>query len=775
MREVRKLEKGWKFCLTELGTEVMPDLEYVGWQDVLVPHDWAIYGEFSPQNDPQPLESSVLDFHENMIQIGRTGGLPIKGTGWYVLELFLPDTYCDYALEFDGIMNHGEVYINGEKAGYRPYGYSSFTVNMVPYMKKNEVNRVVVKVNSLDKTSRWYPGAGIFRPVRLVMNSESYVAYNGIWLRPEYCPESQTAELMIQCDLKGNGIAEHTIFLANGIAIAACSGIKTRAILESVQVWDVDSPVLYTLMTEVLFDNRVVDRVFTRFGVRKAVFDRETGFTLNGKPMKLNGVCLHHDSGMLGAAYNKDAVYRKLSTLKEMGCNALRTTHNPPCPETLDLCDQLGIMVLEEVFDVWHTPKALNDYANEFAEWAETDLTDMIRRDRNHPCIILYSIGNEIPDQMQPEGRNTCRWLTSICHREDDSRPVTCGFNRPKEAIENGLTEEVDIVGLNYSPTEYHNYHKMYPHWTLVATETCSSVSSRGEYYLPAKMEIPPVKHDNLQVNSYDYSAVACAYIADVEFDAQNEAPFIAGQFVWTGYDYLGEPTPYREEWPSRSSYFGILDLAGLKKDRYYAYAANWSEKPVLHLFPHWNWEPGQLVDVHCYTNLERISLYLNGREIRKQSRKNHRIVFEKIPFEPGRLRAVGYCTIDGKEQEICEDIIHTSGAPYAIMLNCDKREVLANGKALAFIEVSIVDEKGVLCPDANNCIYFSVEGEGAYVASDAGDATSTRVFSKPYCEAFHGKLVCAVQAKEQPGNILVHINAEGLKGNSLVIRVEEG
>lgn len=774
MREIKKLEKNWRFCLTSLGTRELPSLEDNNWENVTVPHDWAIYKEFSPENDPQPLENSVLDYHEGMIQIGRTGGLPIIGTGWYILDLFLPEGYDYYALEFDGIMNHGEVYVNGCLAGSRPYGYSSFCVEIASFIQKNANNRIVVKVNSLDKTSRWYPGAGIFRPVRLVMCEKEHVVYNGVWVSPDYNLNSNTACIDIRCNLSGGGSAVHSIYSPDGRLLTQCEGTHAKAQLEQVRRWDVDTPELYTLRTEVWKDGRITDRVFTRFGIRKAVFHCETGFSLNGCQLKIQGVCMHHDAGMLGAAYNREAVIRRLRTLKEMGCNAIRTTHNPPCPETLDLCDELGILVLEEAFDVWHTPKALNDYANEFTEWAETDLVDMIRRDRNHPCIILYSIGNEIPDQIYAEGRDTCRWLTAICHGEDPTRPVTCGFNRPRAAVENGLTEEVDVVGLNYSPGQYESYHREHPNWIMIATETCSSVSSRGEYHLPAEIEVPPVKHENLQVNSFDYSAVACAYIPDVEFEAQRNAPFIAGQFVWTGYDYLGEPTPYREEWPSRSSYFGILDLAGLKKDRYYAYAANWSSKPIVHLFPHWNWTEGELVDIHCYTNLPRVCLYLNGKEIKKQERMGHRIIFRQIPFIAGELRAVGYKTIHGMEQAVCEDSIHTSGCPYAIKLYCDTRKILGNNRALAFVEAHIVDKEGYLCPLAEHRIRLHVEGQGEYVASDAGDATSTRRFNEPYCEAFHGKLVCAIRAGEAAGNIVVRAEGDGLRPDELLIQVTE-
>ena len=770
MREIRELKEGWQFCLTALGTEKLPDESNPAWEDVTVPHDWAVYRPFSPDNDPQPLENSVLDYHENVIQIGRTGGLPITGTGWYRLKLDLPEKYEHYAVEFDGIMNHAEVYVNGIKAAYRPYGYSSFSVDITPFINRDAENNMIVKVNSLDKTSRWYPGAGLYRPVRLVMCGESYVAYQGIWVNPEYHMEDGSAAVHITCSVVGKGKAVHTIFDAEGRAIAGCEGKNAEVFLESAEVWDVDSPKLYTLMTEVFVGETCTDKLFTRFGIRKAVFDRDAGFFLNGKQRKIQGVCMHHDCGMFGAAYQKDVIQRRLTALREMGCNALRTTHNPPCPATLDLCDELGIMVLDEAFDEWKIPKAVNGYANEFEEWAERDLTDMIHRDRNHPCVILYSIGNEIPDQTLPQGRDICRKLTSICHREDPTRPVTCGFNRPDAAVKNGLTEEVDIVGLNYSAREYQRYRKEHPDWTMIATETVSAVSSRGEYYLPAEVEMPVVKRDNLQVNSFDYSAVACAYIPDIEFEAQRKAPFIAGEFVWTGYDYLGEPTPYREEWPSRSSYFGIFDLAGMKKDRYYAYAAEWGNKPVLHLLPHWNWQAGEPVDVHCYTNLDRVKLYINGVEAGGGRLKNyHRIVFEKIPFTPGQLRAAGYTVNNGIEQLVCEDIIYTAEEPTSIRMR-QEPETSHAWNEICFIEAHIVDQKGNICPNADHRVSISVEGAGEYIASDAGDATCTRIFSEPYCDAFHGKFVIAIRRKGDNGNMIVTLSSPGLREEKMII-----
>lgn len=631
---------------------------------------------------------------------------------------------------------------------------------------------MIVKVNSMDKTSRWYPGAGLYRPVRLIACQENHFTYSSIWAKAKYDLLRKTAKLDISCTVNGNGEISHTVFAPDGTFVKTVEGKNASTELDSPVEWSTEDPKLYTLMSELTVNGEIVDRVFTRFGVRTAAFDKNAGFFLNGRLMKIQGVCMHHDLGMLGVAYREDVVRKRFETLKEMGCNALRTTHNPPCPTTLDICDELGILVLDEAFDEWLTPKAVNGYANEFPVWAERDLVDMIRRDRNHPSVILYSIGNEIPDQTAPEGGKICKWLVDICHREDETRPVTCGINRIETAKKNGLTDVLDVIGLNYLAQDYERLHKENPNWIMIGTEVMSAVSSRCEYYLPAQIEMPVVKRENLHVNSFDYSAVACAYIPDIEFEAQRNAPFVAGQFVWTGYDYLGEPTPYRSEWPSRSSYFGIIDLAGLKKDRYYAFAAEWTKKPVLHLFPHWNWEEGQLVDVHCYTNLDHVYLYVNGKEHEIQERKNHRIIFKDVVFEPGEIRAKGYGKDSSGKEIVIEDVRYTAGEPSQLRIICDETVLTAGSEKVCFAEVHVLDQYGHICPNADNRIDIQVEGAGEYIASDAGDQTSLRSFNLPYCEAFHGKIVLTLKPGVKSGKALIKVSAKGLKADAFMLDV---
>lgn len=769
MKKIEDLKKEWLFCNTPLGTEELPDESVSAWEKVTVPHDWSIYGEFSPDNDPQPLENSVMDYHEGMIQIGRTGGLPFIGTGWYKHYIYASSDYDRFYLEFDGIMNHAEVYVNGIKAASRPFGYSSFSVDISDAVKMDSENLVVVKVNSMPATSRWYPGAGIYRPARFVSAHKEHIAYCGVWTGTSYNPGDNFAELRISIDAK-YGEAVSTVYSPEGEEIAKLEGKKLSYQIDSPVLWSIDSPKLYSLETVLYCGNEKRDIKITKFGFRNASFDAENGFSLNGEKLKLQGVCLHHDFGMLGTGYRKDVMRKRLMSLKEVGCNAIRTTHNPPCPLTLDICDEIGMMVIDEAFDEWHTCKTQNGYATLFDEWAETDLRDMVRRDRNHPSVILYSVGNEIPDQIYPRGRETCKRLVSICHTEDPDREVTCGFNKPTAAVKNGLTEEVDVVGLNYTANFYDKYHQEHPDWKIVATETMSAVASRDEFFLPAVDEVPPVKHDNHQVNGYDLCAAACTTPQIVEFEAQKKCDFVAGQFVWSGYDYLGEGTPYREEWPSRSSYFGIFDLAGLKKNRYYAFKAEWTKDPVVHLFPHWNWEKDQPVDVFCYSNLPEVEFEFNGKKLEQAERIGSRIYLGKIPFEEGTITAKGYAIISGKKILIAEDRVTTAYEPYKISLSVWDDTIPANGESIAYIEANIVDEYGTVCPHADNRVEIQVEGAGTYAASDGGDATCLRKFNEPYCDAFHGKLVIAVQSAEHPGKIKIRVSSGKLIGSEAVI-----
>jgi beta-galactosidase len=522
-------------------------------------------------------------------------------------------------------------------------------------------------------------------------------------------------------------------------------------------------------------NGRKVDHDETIFGIREVRFDPNTGFFLNGRNLKLKGVCMHHDLGSLGIALNCRALERQLEILQEMGCNAIRTSHNPPAPELLDLSDAMGFLVIDEAFDEWKIGKVDNGYHLLFDEWAEKDLRAMIKRDRNHPCVIMWSIGNEVREQRSETGAEAAKFLTEIAHDEDPTRPVTAGFNHSDPAIKHGLAAVVDIPGWNYKPFKYAQYHADHPEWAMYGSETESCVSTRGEYYFPVEEERDNWR-ETLQVSSYDLAAAPWGYPPDYELKAQEECPFIMGEFVWTGFDYLGEPTPYKQEWPSRSSYFGIIDLCGFPKDRYYLYQSQWSEKKVLHLLPHWNWEgrEGEITPVHCYTNYEAAELFLNGRSLGIR-RKNpdglfdrYRLIWEDVRYEPGSLKVAAY---DQHGQIAAEKEVKTAGSPAQILLLPDRTTISNDRRDLSFMTVKIVDDEGDLCPLADNLVQFRLNGPGEIVAVDNGDPTGLEPFIADYRRAFHGLCLLVVKAvKDASGEIRISASSENLQGSETVI-----
>jgi beta-galactosidase len=522
--------------------------------------------------------------------------------------------------------------------------------------------------------------------------------------------------------------------------------------------------------------------------VRTIQFDKSKGFLLNRRHLKLHGVCLHHDLGALGVAVNAHAVERQLRLMKEMGANAIRTSHNPPAPEVLDTCDRLGLLVMDEAFDMWKTPKRHNDYSKHFDEWGETDLRDMIRRDRNHPSVILYSIGNEVPEQADPEGWKIAARLTRVCHEEDPSRPVTAAFNQPDEAIRNGLAREVDIPGFNYQARGYARILREHPDWTIVGSETSSAVSSRGVYHLPIRKYD---KDPSLQLTGYDIIATSWAYPPDVEFDAQQRNPSVLGEFVWTGFDYLGEPTPYfldgwgREfdaDWPARSSYFGIVDLAGFPKDRYFLYQSVWTDRPMVHVLPHWTW-PGrekEAIPVMVYTNAEEAELFVNGRSLGRQRRGSnppllpvganvspdgtfstkYRLLWQ-VPYEPGVLRAVALA--GSKDLAVTE--VRTAGPPARVRVSADHTRLRADGQDLAFLTVRVEDKDGNLCPFADNLVHFEIEGAGSVAGVDNGNAATVEPFQASERRVFGGLCLLIVRPNRgEAGRVRVTSRADGLE-----------
>lgn len=790
------LNDGWRFHKGDVAGAERPAFDDSAWKRLRLPHDWAIDGPFDSTENP------------------HTGALPISGTGWYRKSFSLPEGAKGrvFTVVFDGAMSNARVWINGHEAGGRPYGYSSFAVDLTPHLGFGAtVNVLAVRLTPEDKSSRWYPGAGIYRNVWLDVTDPVHVATWGTFVTtPEVTADRATVKVRTEIAKAAQAdrdvSLESSVVNAAGAVVArASAAVALRGAAQSVEttlavarpnLWDVDTPYLYTLVSEVRAGARVLDRYETPFGIRSIAFDKQKGFLLNGRALKLQGVCDHHDLGALGAAVNRRAVERQLQILKGAGVNALRTSHNPPAPEVLEFCDRLGIVVMDEVFDMWRRPKVPNGYSKYYDEWSERDVRDFVRRDRNHPSVIMWSIGNEIPEQNSPTGWEEARRLTGLFHEEDPTRPTTSAFNSPEAAIKNRLAENVDIPGFNYRPWMYARTLKDHPDWIIVGSETASCVSSRGVFHLPVEKY---QKHPSLQLTGYDVIAPPWAYCPEAEFLYQERMPQVLGEFVWTGFDYIGEPTPYFDrgatvetDWPSRSSYFGFVDLAGFPKDRYYLYQSEWTKKPMVHLLPHWNWAgyEGKPIPVMAYTNADEVELFLDGKSLGRKKKgvepvplpvgKNvaagvggtdpalidngrlssrWRLAWE-VPYAPGVLKAVAYT--GGRQVAVGE--VRTAGAPARLRLVPDRGTIRADGDDLSFVTVRVEDKDGNLCPLADSLVKFSVTGAGTLEAVDNGNAASVEPFHASERKAFAGLALLIVRsAAGRPGAIHVGAASAGL------------
>ncbi len=772
--------EGWRFHKGDVpGGESVATADQ-DWREVVLPHDWAIEGPFDKENNP------------------NTGGLPVSGTGWYRKHFRVPaaDKRMLFSVEFDGAMANARVWLNGAEIGFRPYGYASFTVDLTPHLQWDADNVLAVRLTPEAEASRWYPGAGIYRNVWLTKTGAVHVSHWGIGIRtPEITPSQATVAVSIVIENRSAKAAALTVESrvedAAGKAVARSASelqvdadkpgtLEQTIAVAQPRLWDIDQPYLYRLVTDVKQGGKTVDSVTTPFGIRTVEFSATKGFVLNGRQRKLHGVCDHHDLGALGAAINTRALERQLEILRGMGVNAIRTSHNPPAPELLDLCDRMGFVVIDEAFDMWRIPKVKNGLSKFFDEWHEQDLTDLIRRDRNHPSVMMWSIGNEIPEQGRAGGGILAKQLTEICHREDPTRPTTSAFDQPDGAIKNELAANVDVPGFNYKPTRYEEFQKAHPAWVMYGSETESCVSSRGVYHLPLKLE---GRTPDLQVSGWDIQAPPWAYCPDVEFFYQNKLPNLLGEFVWTGFDYLGEPTPYggRKDWPSRSSYFGIVDLAGFPKDRYYLYKSVWTETPTVHLLPHWNWEghEGETIPVMVYTNAEEVELFLNGKSLGKKrlgvdtveipvgknvSSTGHftspfRLAWD-VPYAAGELKAVGY----RNGAVYAQDTMSTAGKAARIVVTPDRASLHANGQDLAFFTVRVEDGHGNLCPLAGNLVKFKLSGPGTIAGVDNGNAASVEPFQAGYRTAFNGLALLIVRTRKVGGTIQVTASSEGLE-----------
>ncbi len=784
-RKTEILSRKWKFRLGDNPSMSQPGYDDSGWETVRIPHDWAIKGPFDRKNDPHVLHYTGKDGKEKkLVHFGNTAGLPHVGKAWYRLRFTLPGETGSgrINIEFDGIMSNSRVYCNGQLAGGWPYGYSSFSLDITRLVHPGE-NLLSVSVDNKPFSSRWYPGAGIYRNVRLLQTSKIHVAHWGTYITTHGVSE-KSAAIDIRTTVENHGKKEAGIILETGIydsrgmrtAFSRKSGgISRKAVFrQSVDIrkprlWSVDSPELYIARTTVRKGKKVLDTYETPFGIRSLDFDPEKGFFLNGRRLALNGVCMHHDLGPLGSAVNKSAIERQLKILSGMGCNAIRTSHNPPAPELLDLADSMGFLVIDEAFDEWRIKKCENGYHTLFDDWAEKDLAAMVRRDRNHPCVIMWSIGNEILEQKDPEkGAETARFLSRICKREDPSRPTTAGFNFPEEAINNGLARSVDIPGWNYKSHLYFHYHARLPGKPTYGSETASCLSSRGIYHFPAEDQRSFPGRD-LQISSYDLAGPGWAGSPDCEFRGVEENPFIMGEFAWTGFDYLGEPYPFQEKWPSRSSYFGIVDLCGIPKDRYYLYQSHWARKETLHLLPHWTWpgREGEVVPVHCYTSWDTVELFVNGKSQGRKSKNprnlvnRYRLAWSGVVYRPGEIKAVAY----EKGKAVKETTVRTAGEPASIKLACEKNSMKADGQDMSFVHAIVVDKRGTPCPAADNLVRFCTEGPAVIAGSDNGNPVSIEPFQSASRKAFNGRCVVYLRSVEGPGGIInLRAEAEGLK-----------
>ena len=779
-REVTELDKGWKFIQSDIVDAMAPDYDDSSWQSVVVPHDWAITGEFERNIDLQVVAIEQNGDLQPTEHTGRTGALPYIGVGWYRLELDLPQNYAHTELLFDGAMAEPIVYVNGKEAGRWANGYNAFNIDITPYLVEGK-NTIAVRLQNLEQSSRWYSGAGLYRPVHLVRTQPIAVENWGITVTTPHVSDSHaTVEVKTQLrqPLTNDGVViVHEILNTDSLPLGISKQEKpfsTGASLCQMEVaqpnlWSPESPNLYLLRTQVLKDGKLCDEVYTRFGIRSIAFSADNGFQLNGQTRKIQGVCLHHDLGPLGSALNKAALRRQLRILKDMGCDAVRTAHNMPSTWQMELCDEMGFMVMAESFDMWLYPKCKNGYNRFFDEWAEKDLVNLVQCHKNHPSIIMWSIGNEIPEQWSNQGARLAKQLQDIVHREDPSRPVTQGLDRVEAAVKSGFAAVMDIPGLNYRTHLYQMAYDNLPQGFILGAETASTVSSRGVYKFPV-VEEKGMKYDDRQCSSYDLEACSWSNIPEEDFMLQDDSDWVVGEFVWTGFDYLGEPTPYDNMWPARSSYFGIVDLAGLPKDRYYLYRSRWNKnEETLHILPHWNWKgrEGEITPVYVYTNYPEAELFINGISQGRRSKNpaerldRYRLRWNDVVYQPGEVKVVAY---NEQGEAVAESKVKTAGKPYQIKLEADRNTISADGKDLSFVTVSILDKEGNLCPNAQHSLKFSVKGKGNYRAACNGDASSLESFVKPTMKVFNGQLVVVLQSDETPGDMQLKVSGKGLE-----------
>lgn len=786
------LEKGWKFTKGEISNAEMPAFNDVKWETVDIPHDWAIFGPFDKNNDLQNVAVTQNFETQASLKTGRTGGLPYVGIGWY-RTTFHSTPGKQTTLIFDGAMSEARVFVNGKEACFWPCGYNSFYCDVTSLVNEDgKNNTLAVRLENRPQSSRWYPGAGLYRNVHVVTTEKIHVPVWGTQITTPYVKD-EYASVCLRTTILNAGKTELTVVTdimdADGQVVSTKTNkgvinhgqpFTQNFIVERPKLWSPETPVLYKAVSKIYSGDTLLDTYSTRFGIRTIEYIADKGFYLNGKRRKFQGVCNHHDLGPLGAAINVAALRHQLMLLKEMGCDAIRTSHNMPAPELVELCDEMGFMMMLEPFDEWDIAKCDNGYHRFFNEWAEKDMVNMLRQYRNNPCVVMWSIGNEVPTQWSPEGYKVAKFLQDICHREDPTRPVTCGMDQVKSVLANGFAAMLDIPGLNYRAHLYDEAYERLPQNIILGSETSSTVSSRGVYKFPVERKAGAM-YDDHQSSSYDLEYCNWSNIPDIDFARAEDHEWTIGQFVWTGFDYLGEPSPYdTNAWPNHSSMFGIIDLASIPKDRYYLYRSVWNkEAETLHILPHWNWEgrEGEKTPVFVYTNYPSAELFINGKSYGRQTKhKNgtvenrYRLMWHDAVYQPGEVRVVAY---DEQGNPVAEKTVRTAGKPHHIELVTDRSSLLADGKDLAYVTLRIVDKDGNLCPNDGRLVSFKVKGAGKYRASANGDPTCLDLFHKPEMHAFGGMLTVIVQSGEKAGEIELQATAKGIKTGTIRIPVK--
>lgn len=759
----------------------------VNYKPVTIPHDWAINGPFDKKWDLQFVAIEQNGETEKTEKSGRSGALPWIGRGFYKTTVDLKKLPKTAILEFDGAMADPHVYINGKLAGHWAYGYNAFRVDAAPYLKKGK-NEISVSLNNREESSRWYPGGGLYRPVQLVTNADAATINPwGCYFRTESIGNGK-AEVSICTNINN---VDKTLSIENqlldvtGKVVAqfkygdfdAQGNVVKTLTVDDAHLWSPETPYLYKLVTRLYRNKKLIDQTQQKVGIRTVRVAQYDGFQLNGVSRKIKGVCLHHDLGPLGAAVNKAALIRQIRTMKDMGCDAIRTAHNMPSTWQMEVCDSMGMMVMAESFDMWIYPKCKNGYALNFKDWADKDIENLVLNHRNHPSIVMWSIGNEIPEQWSEEGRNISKHLQDLCHKFDPTRPVTQGMDRAEDALKSGFAQVMDVPGFNYRVHKYDNNIKQLSKGFLLGSETASTVSSRGVYKFPVEASDSKTYTDG-QCSSYDVEYCPWSNLPDDDWRMQDDRDYTIGEFVWTGYDYLGEPSPYDEYWPSRSSYFGICDLAGLPKDRYYLYRSHWrKDDATLHVLPHWTFpgREGETTPVYCYTSWPSAELFVNGKSqgrILKNPNTRldrYRLRWNNVKYEPGEIKVVAY-DYDGTAKG--EKIIRTAGTPARIVLKADRNSISSKGEDLSFVTVSVVDKNGTPCPTATNNMKFNVSGAGKFRAACNGDATSLVAFNSTVMPLFSGELVVVVEGLRH-GTAMLSVSADGLPTAKLPIEVE--